>query len=148
MIKERLEEEYSQKIKRKLSIEWDIKYPYWYPLYDCNRRDVIAFDSEYTEKSNKLELIKKLLIAHGVKAIYEFRENGISSQIKGFRNYDFWLSETYFWNNECFWFDDNMDWIIYVSHEGTTTFGGSWLVEQLKELWKNWKSNTSWDTKN
>lgn len=104
-----------QRIKRRLNTAWDIKNPYWYPLFDCKRKDVIALDSEYTEKSNKLETIKKLLIEHGVKAIYEFRENGISNQVKDLRDYDFWLSETYFWNNECFWFDDNMDWIIYVS---------------------------------
>ncbi len=41
-----------------------------------------------------------------------------------------------------------MDWIIYVSHERTTTFGGKWLVDQSKKVWEDWKSNTSWDTKN
>lgn len=148
MIIKQLEKDDSENIKSRLDDVWDIKYPYWYPLFDCNRQDVIAFDSEYFENSDKLEIVRKLLRKQGVKNIYEFREDGISNQIIDFLDYEFWCSEPYFWNNECFWFDDNMDWIIYVSHEGTITFGGKWLIEQLKKVCVDWENNTSWDTKN
>jgi hypothetical protein len=117
-------------------------------LFDCNRQDVIAFDLEYIENSDKLETIRNLLREHGVKNIYEVREDGVSNQIIDFLNYEFRCSEPYFWNNECFWFDENMDWIIYVSHEGITTFGGKWFIEQIKIEWVDWGNNTSWDIKN
>jgi hypothetical protein len=29
-------------------------------------------------------------------------------------------------------FDDQLEWIIYFSHHGTITFGGTWLVEAVK----------------
>ncbi|WP_276576012.1 hypothetical protein [Oceanirhabdus seepicola] len=41
-----------------------------------------------------------------------------------------------------------MDWIIYVSHEVITTFGGEWLVKNLKSIWNDWKTNIKWDFKN
>lgn len=34
-----------------------------------------------------------------------------------------------------------MDWIIYESHEGSITFGGEWLVKELKSIWTDWKDN-------
>lgn len=117
-------------------------------MFDCDRQDLIAFDSNYIETSNKLGKIKTLLKKHGVKSVYEFRENGICNKIIDFLNYEFWCNDSYFWNNECFWFADNMDWIIYISHEKTTTFGGEWLIKQLKRNWKDWESNLRWDTKN
>lgn len=143
-----LEKSDSEKIKSRLNIIWHIKYPYWYPLFNCGRQDVIAFDSDYIENGDKLEIVRKILREHGVKNVYEFREDGNSNQIIDSLHYEFWCSDPYFWNNECFWFDDNMDWIIYVSHEGTTTFGGKWLIEQLKKVWEDWRNNTSWDIKN
>lgn len=111
----------SDDIRRKLNIIWDITKPYWYPLFDCKRQDVIAFNSDYIENNKKLESIRQLLMEHGAQNVFELRENGICNEINDLYDYDFWLSESYFWNNECFWFDDNMDWIIYVCHEGITT---------------------------
>ena len=35
--------------------------------------------------------------------------------------------------SECFWFDSNIDWMIYVSHEATIAFEGEWLVNAIKE---------------
>ena len=79
MIMKLLEKGDSEKIKIELNDVWDIKYPYWYPLFDCNRQDVIAFDSEYIENSDRLEIVRNLLREHGVKNVYEFREDGVSN---------------------------------------------------------------------
>jgi hypothetical protein len=148
MILKLLDKNYSEKIKSRLNQVWDIKYQYWYPLFNCDIQDVIAFDSKYFEDSKKLEFVKRLLRNHRVKNIYEFREDGTYNQVIDFFDYEFWHSDPYFWNNECFWFDDNMDWIMYISHEETITFGGKWLIENLKKEYVDWKNNISWDTKN
>lgn len=51
----------SVSLKSPLSSIWDIKNPYWYPLVNCNREDIIAFDLKYVESNDKIELIRKLL---------------------------------------------------------------------------------------
>jgi hypothetical protein len=148
MIMKSLEKFDSKIIRSKLDTMWDIKHCYWYPLFDCNRQDIIAFDSGYIESRDKQKIIGKLLKEHGVETLYEFEEDGTSNQIIDFISYILCCSEPYFCGSEYFWFDENMDWIIYTSHEGTTTIGGKWLVEQLKEIWSDWASHISWDTKN
>lgn len=143
-----LSKEEASKIRKELNSIWDISRHYWYPLYDCKRNDLIAFDSEYLDTDSKLIEIKNIFRDRKIMDIYEFREDGISTKISNIVDYDFWETEIYFWNNESFWFDSSKDWIIYKSHEGTTTFGGLWLVNKLKELWSDWNENISWDTKN
>jgi hypothetical protein len=32
-------------------------------------------------------------------------------------------------------FDDGLEWIIYFSHHGTITFGGSWLIDAVKTVY-------------
>lgn len=53
-----------------------------------------------------------------------------------------------YYSKEGFWTSGNMDWIIYASHDGTITFGGEWLINELKSSWGDWKSHIAWDTKN
>lgn len=132
-------------LKDRLNESWNIMHHYWYPLYDCIRDDLIAFDSEYIECDEKMLFLREILIRRNVKSVYEFREDGTSFKVDDFYDYRFWMQDDYFWNNECFWFDKTMDWIIYVSHEGTTTFGGEWLRSSVKNKWKDWKDNISWD---
>jgi len=42
--------------------------------------------------------------------------------------------------SECFWFDSNKDWVMYVSHEATVAFGGEWLVNAIKRQFKNYQN--------
>jgi hypothetical protein len=148
MKKRLLSQTESTQIKSAVSYTWDITKQYWYPLFDCSREDLVAFDSKYVDHDDKINFIKTILQQHGVKNIYEFREDGVVNEIVDFVDYDFWRSDEYFWNNECYWFSNDMDWIIYISHEETITFGGKWLVDKLKKSWTEWKNNISWDTKN
>jgi hypothetical protein len=84
----------------------------------------------------------------GVKEIYEFREDGSAYRINNLQAYDFWDSDDYFWNNEGFWFDDNMNFILYLSHEDTITFGGEQFITEIKGHWHEWNEFLKWDTKN
>lgn len=129
------------------SDDWGIGKHYWYPLTKCNREDLISFDSRHVIKPQKLQEIKSILMQFGVTEIYEFRENGLAYKINNSLDYDFWDSDDYFWNNEGFWFDDNMNFIIYLSHEETITFGGDIFVKEIKSHWQGWKEHLKWDTK-
>lgn len=135
-------------IQNKLSDVWGIGKHYWYPLIESNKEDIISFESSYIFNKEKLSNIKNILLKHGVTQIYEFRESGLLFKIDNINNYNFWDSDDYFWNNEGFWFDDSMDFIIYISHEETLTFGGEAIIKELKNCWKDWTEHLKWDTKN
>lgn len=61
---------------------WDIRQPYWYPLFDCSREDLISFDSEYIESGEKLNDIITLLTHHEVEQVIEFLETGETFNIQ------------------------------------------------------------------
>ncbi len=135
-------------IQNKLSDVWGIGKHYWYPLTESNKEDLISFESSYIINKEKLSNIKSILLQMGVTEIYEFRENGLLYKIQKINDYNFWDSDDYFWNNECFWFNDAMDFIIYISHEETLTFGGEIIIKELKNYWHDWNEHLKWDTKN
>jgi len=136
----------ASEINSKLCSVWDINNHFWYPLYDCVRDDLISFDKDCIFNDEKLIFIKNVLICHGVSKLYEVREFDYSYEIDSIANYDFWNSEPHM--REIYWFDDNMDWIIYLSHDGTITFGGQWFIDKLKDEWSDWKGYLLYDTKN
>lgn len=127
----------------KLCSIWDINHPYWYPLYDCNRIDIISLESDCLE----VETLKNILMKNNISKIFEFREDGLIKEIN-IKKYLFWDNDDYLPYNECFWFDLSMNWIVYKSHEGMTTLGSEWLVKEIKQKITNWKSFLMWDTKN
>jgi len=38
---------------------------------------------------------------------------------------------------EGYWSSEQMDWIIYASHESSITVGG-WMLDEIKEQWPAW----------
>ncbi|MEQ1745496.1 MAG: hypothetical protein ABMA02_08725 [Saprospiraceae bacterium] len=38
--------------------------------------------------------------------------------------------------DDTYWFDDGQEWLVYVSHENTVTFGGDWLLKEVREIFK------------
>jgi hypothetical protein len=51
-------------------------------------------------------------------------------------------------NLEKFYFNESCDWVIYISHENTISFGGEHLIRMLIEKWGNWfKYLNEWDTR-
>ena len=122
----------------KLKSVWDIEKHYWYPLYDCKRSDVIAFNDDYIEDiESKISDIKNFLWSQNRNQIFEMHEDRTV-----------WVIETNALDPsydvrylERFWFDEDMNWIIYASHEGSITFGGRELISALKGKWQDWESN-------
>ncbi|PUA36422.1 hypothetical protein C8Z91_23735 [Paenibacillus elgii] len=148
MQKEKIPDEVSANLRKNMEQIWDISKPYWYPLFDCKRDDLIAFDSEYIENEEKLKAIITLLKQHGEEQVIEFLESGHTFYMRVSNLYPYYCYNGDFTGGEGFWTSQKMDWIIYASHEGTITFGGEWLVKGLKLLWSDWENNTAWDTKN
>lgn len=39
--------------------------------------------------------------------------------------------------DDTYWFDAGLEWIVYVSHHDTATFGGEWLLDAVREFFKD-----------
>lgn len=124
-------------LKKLLSI-WDIEKHYWYPLYDCKRSDVIAFNADYIEDiESKVLDIQNFLLSQNKDRIFEMQEDRTIQMIETTS-----LDPSYDGHyGERFWFNEDMNWVIYASHEGSITFGGQELISALKDKWQDWAAN-------
>lgn len=125
-------------LKERIESTWDITQHYWYPLYKCTRSDVLAFNDDYIEGIEaKIRDVRHILLKLNYDSAYEMNEDRLV-----------WLIDTDSLvpamgkdNDERFWFSEDMSWIIYASHEGSITFGGEELLNQIKSKWDDWQSN-------
>ncbi len=113
-------------------------HAYWYPLVP-----VIAFDSDFVAITENINKIRNIFIQHSVSYAIEIREFENARIIEGFTDKEYFLEEDEDsvilpYMSECFWYDNNKDWIMYVSHEGTIAFEGEWLVNGIKEQLENY----------
>ncbi|NOV02957.1 hypothetical protein [Paenibacillus planticolens] len=88
-----LSEEMAVQVESRLRTVWDINKAYWYPLFDCKRNDVIAFDSKYIHVPVKLKILKEIFEEHSIATAYEIREEGSSFLISDFFKYEMWDEE-------------------------------------------------------
>lgn len=151
MIKKEIDFERFDCLKKKLYNKWDIKKQYWYPLAETIIEDVISFDFKHVDLEEIIGYIKEILIKKEVNEIFEFWGNNEAYSFSDFNKSDdlFWRSNEYFFDclNEGFWFSEKMDWIIYLTHEETVTFGGKWLIEEVQNKIGNWEEKLRWDSK-
>lgn len=127
-----LSAEESASIWDRLQTDWGVSQGYWYPVVDCKREDMEAFQDTHYEKEVGVEKLRTIFRTHGIEILWEMREDGI--------NYELELSvfEPYYNGNEGYWCDGTFEWIVYASHESSITIGG-WLLPEVKGVWSNWK---------
>lgn len=118
--------------------------PYWYPL--CKVKEnipVIAFDSGFIAREENFKIIRDIFVKHNISQIIELKELYNARIIESFTDEEYFLEKDgdsikLPYMSECFWFDSNNDWILYASHECTITFGGDWLVNEVKSQINNY----------
>lgn len=125
--------EESKSVWSRLRRRWQIKDGYWYPLADCQLPDVVAFKTKAFDESVQYETLREVLKARRIERVWELREYGPEYME------DLVLFEPYYNGAEGFWSSDDLDWIIYASHESSLTVGG-WILGELKVLWPSWKA--------
>lgn len=117
-----------------MRVAWRVPEGYWYPLADVARIDLLALEAPYFYEAllagGELHAI---LAGHGVEHVFELLEGG--------KVYSMKLADLcpMYGGDEGFWCSDAMDWILYASHEGSVTVGGSWLVHAVKAAWPDWE---------
>lgn len=110
----------AQVLNDKLTDTWEITTYYWYPLYDSVRPDVIAFQLTFINNT----VIHQVLEELHVKEVFEMHEDRTLWMLD--------VNEMDISYDERFWFTKNMEWVIYVSHEGSVAFGGEQLIRCIQ----------------
>ncbi|MFB3429826.1 MAG: hypothetical protein ACFHWZ_15910 [Phycisphaerales bacterium] len=118
----------------RLAARWYIEPGYWYPLAESSIPSLLVFNACSFQESVGDGLIQQLLRDHSVSRIWEFREFGPGYLM------DPDLLSPHYNGAEGYWSSEQMDWIIYASHESSVTVGG-WVIEEIKRKWPEWKEH-------
>jgi hypothetical protein len=127
----------SQQIWKKIQERWGANRSYWYPLISTTiPKDVMAFEADWFYYEIPLHVLPSMLKVHGITRIYELREPG------GFEyEMDLELFEPYYNMDEGFWTSENIDWLVYASHERSLTVAGAWLITAIQAAWPHWEQH-------
>lgn len=98
---------------------WGATDDYWYPLSDKTHASLVALELNGIDGIQLQERIRKFFSVNGVERVIELREYDESYELDAAAVV---LSYT---GAEGFWTAPGDEWIVYCSHEGTVTFGGS-----------------------
>jgi hypothetical protein len=106
---------------RKLRSTWGITEGYWYPLETTSHPSLLAFDLDGIDEPALQRRIRGFFKDKEIRRIWELREFGRENYCVEAGCED--LAYRRF--GEGYWTSDEFDWIVYCSHEGTITLGGS-----------------------
>lgn len=132
----------AEDLRRRLAVAWEANDNYWYPLVRIERRDVRAFHARAFLADGGGRHLRLALRHHGLGNVFALREIDRSFEVKGTTVewiYDF---------EETFWTDDNLDWVVYASHDDSLAVGG-WLLGDLQSSWPDCRRHawlTTFDT--
>lgn len=125
---------------KRLNDRWNINaWSYWYPLsiedvYKGN--DVLALDSQLFEREFGINKLKEILKSKG---IYNIIRASMEGDIDIRSEVDINNSKLENVGLDVYWCTTDLSWVIYTTHEGSITFAGTWIVEQIKGNYINWQ---------
>jgi hypothetical protein len=121
----------TESIWSRLRNRWQIADGYWFPLAECALPNVVAFqDRHFNEFASSFNLTE-LLASHDIRRIWELREYGPEYE------QDVSLFDPHYNGAEGFWSSNDLDWVVYASHENSVTVGG-WLLAKIQNQWPEW----------
>ena len=126
-------------IRNKLKERWGIKHRgFWIPLDGVLREDIEFFNYTVFQKAFGTEKLKVVIKNLGHELINELNEADYDTKVNVDELKTYQALELYYT-------PDNVEWVIYISHENTITFGGQKLLDKIKEQWTDWTQfNKQW----
>jgi hypothetical protein len=87
---------------------------------------------EFPTKKTYQDLIN-ILTSNKINRVYEIGEDE--------RDYELDINDAIdnFEGSERFWTNTELNFLIYSSHESTITFGGMWLIDEIKQICPYWQ---------
>lgn len=119
--------EKANQLREQLLAQWGVGKDHWPPLGSAAPCKTLYVEGLEDEKAMQLiAIIQKRIIGH----LYAFDAGEgifVSEPARIFSR--FMIDDTY-------WFDDGLEWLVYVSHENTVTFGGEWLLMEVRAIFR------------
>jgi hypothetical protein len=112
-------------IRTALLEQWNYDFDYWDPVVEISPNPVVFVSNSHLTESD-YKSIKTFLAAHAEKHLFEITEEGAFSELEWEQFHPEGVETVYI--------DRTFNWIIYVSHESTITFGGTALTEFVHQL--------------
>ncbi len=125
---DRVHGEKANLLRERLLTQWGVGKGYWPPLGDAARCETLHVEGLDEEMAAQLTAVMQKRIIGQVYALDAGEGLFTASPERLFSR--FMIDDTY-------WFDDGLEWIVYVSHHDTVTFGGDWLLDAVRELFKD-----------
>jgi hypothetical protein len=129
-LRRRLKTDEKLSVRQMLHEVWGYDGDYWEPLGKKSPKETVFLLSKYITDGDRL-FIKELLAKNGGKHLYEVNETGDDYET------DLQSISSFYEDHEVMYFDETYKWTIYGSHEETITFGGEWLINSIKERFKD-----------
>jgi hypothetical protein len=122
----RLAKEESEQVRKSLLEKWNFQGNYWEPLEDLSPKPTIFLMKDNIGDSDYQQIIGEVQ-KHAHNKLFEITEDGSDAEIE----FGLFHPDCY----ETIYCDRMFDWIIYGSHEGTIAFGGTWLLDLIRQLY-------------
>jgi hypothetical protein len=127
-------------VKFSLKEKWNINpYDFWIPLHGKVEENTCYFEVEDFENNIGYEKLTQIIKEINTGNIYSFneaKEEEVYEEI-------YFLQYT---SSDIFFTNENVEWVIYQTHEETISFAGKELIDRIKSLWKNWSEKINpWD---
>ncbi|MEG2102423.1 MAG: hypothetical protein RRY99_13030 [Flavobacterium sp.] len=116
-----------------LKEKWKINpYDFWIPLKGKVENNTCYFEIEDFKNNFGYKKLNEILERINIGNIYSFNEVKEEKIINEINLSDYNFLDIFYTN-------ENADWVIYQTHEGTISFAGKELIENIKLFWKNWE---------
>lgn len=121
----RIRGEEAARMRRELKEKWNFDSNWWNPLAEASPQEVIFLNGLTDDKKQAIETLirqrlhRPLYVLDCDTGLFEISPEQI-------------FTDAY----EGMVFDAGLEWVIYFSHHYTTTFGGEWLVQAVRDAYK------------
>ncbi|MFI5379738.1 MAG: hypothetical protein ACHRHE_10605 [Tepidisphaerales bacterium] len=114
----------------KLWAAFETKWGRWYggSCEGGQSREHVTLHTAAMEAPGAYEQLRRVVSLSGFTRVIELREGGHDCEI------DLEGASFLYDGEEGFWTSRDLNWMVYVSHESSITFGGSWLVSEMREV--------------
>lgn len=124
----RLAKDESEKVRQTLREQWNFEGNYWEPLEELSPKPTIFLMKDNITDEDYEEITREIQ-KHAVPKLFEIAEDGSDAEIE----FGLFHPDCY----ETIYCDRTFEWIVYGSHESTIAFGGDWLLEFIRLLYKD-----------
>ena len=128
----------SRDLLAQLRERWSITGKWWVPFEKYNLAyETMVLDSQAVREQLGYTVLRQIVGAGGSGHVYELWEHAREPN----RELELALWEPASLWSERYWCSDDLNWLIYTTHDNSTTLAGDWMLQQIKATWPEWEAH-------